>query len=174
MPEDFTKPTGADDEIDGILSLAYACTRVWEAWSYNTMSEHDFEPAANTGIRDDLIAWRDAAVRSALEAAKQPAEPAGPTIAERVRATLVGVGFIDGKDAPGRRAFHVTEGVGVALGPFWAHASAAARSEQLATLAYLLENEDVDVPERGQFLYVPESGRPDSRHHDSSRVGLDG
>lgn len=66
---------GADSELDEILGLAYACTRAWEAWQYGTMTEEDFTPAAETEIRDDLIAWRDAAV------AKAP----GPVLTESQR-----------------------------------------------------------------------------------------
>lgn len=56
----------SDAELDRLLADVYACTRVWEAWSYGTMTEADFEPAAETDIREALIAWRDAAVAAAM------------------------------------------------------------------------------------------------------------
>lgn len=101
------------------------------------------------------------AVASVLaKALETAAEPAGPTLGDQIRASLIGAGFIDAENALGRAAFRVTEGVGVALGPFWANAPEAARSEQLATMAYLLETEaNIDVPKRGQFLYVPDPKR---------------
>jgi hypothetical protein len=63
-----TRTTGTDAELDGILSDVYACTRVWEAWAYGTMTEDDFILAAeDPDIRGDLIAWRDAAVAAERE-----------------------------------------------------------------------------------------------------------
>ena len=35
-----------------ILGSLYACTRVWEAWHYGTMSEHDFCLACED---DDIV-----------------------------------------------------------------------------------------------------------------------
>jgi hypothetical protein len=159
---DRSKPasadTGTDGELDQILNCAYACTRVWSAWEVGTMGEDDFQPAAETDIRDDLIAWRDAAVKRALEEAQHPAK-AAPGLSEQVTSVLDGAGFIASPDAPGRSTFQVTEGVGVTLGKFWRNAPEEARSEQLATLAYLLETGGgIDVPKRGQFLFVPAPG----------------
>lgn len=72
----MTDFTGTDEELATILDGTYACTRVWEAWfpPYETMTEEDFIPAADTDVRGDLIAWRDAAVASAL-AARTEREP---------------------------------------------------------------------------------------------------
>lgn len=65
MP-DWT-PTGTDDDLDTILRGEYACTRVWEAWQVGTMTVDDFTPMGETEIVGDLIAWRNAAVKAALE-----------------------------------------------------------------------------------------------------------
>ena len=70
--------SGTDDELGEILNCAYACIRVWEAWSVGTMTEDDFQPAAETAIRDDLIAWRDAAVQRALGEAERTATATPP------------------------------------------------------------------------------------------------
>lgn len=56
------EPTGADEDLLYILSDTYECTRVWEAWGYGTMTDADFQPAAETDLLHELIAWRDAAV----------------------------------------------------------------------------------------------------------------
>lgn len=58
-------PTGADADLDTILDGEYACTRVWEAWQYGTMTQDDFVPMAESEIVGDLLAWRDAAVAAA-------------------------------------------------------------------------------------------------------------
>lgn len=42
--------------IDEHLTAAYACTRVWEAWSVGTMAEDDFVPLRETEFVDDLTA----------------------------------------------------------------------------------------------------------------------
>jgi hypothetical protein len=34
------------DEVASALEDTYACTRVWEAWQYNTMTQNDFIPAS--------------------------------------------------------------------------------------------------------------------------------
>ena len=42
-------------EIQKSLIETYHCTRVWEAWSYGTMSEDDFEPAwLDVGFIDEI------------------------------------------------------------------------------------------------------------------------
>lgn len=50
-----------DGVLDAILVDVYVCTRSWEAWNYGTMGEGDFVLAAETEVRADLAAWRDAA-----------------------------------------------------------------------------------------------------------------
>lgn len=35
-------------------SEALVCTRVWEAWSYGTMGEEDFEDADETELPDEI------------------------------------------------------------------------------------------------------------------------
>jgi hypothetical protein len=105
---------------------------------------------------DGLIVMRQGA-QYAVRVERLPAESAEPSLGERVTAVLVGAGFIDGEDAPGRAAFHVTDGVGVSLGPFWRNASKDVRAEQLARIAYLLETKGgIDVPGRDRYLYVHE------------------
>lgn len=58
-------PDGTDDQLHELLHGEYACTRSWEAWRYNTMTEADFTPMGETEIVGDLLAWRDAAVKAA-------------------------------------------------------------------------------------------------------------
>jgi hypothetical protein len=85
--------SGDDGELDGILGDVYACTRSWEAWELGTMTEEDFEEAGHSPVVDDLIAWRDAAVRRALIAAVVPLtlEKASAHIDERVAYWRAGV-----------------------------------------------------------------------------------
>jgi hypothetical protein len=46
-----------EDQVREILADTYACGRVWEAWSYGTMSQRDFSPAAeDDDIVSDLVA----------------------------------------------------------------------------------------------------------------------
>lgn len=66
--------SGADAELAEVLRDVYVCTRLWEAWQVGTMTEGDFDPAAES-IGGDLTAWRDAAVREALAAGLPPAGP---------------------------------------------------------------------------------------------------
>lgn len=61
-PQKPGNAVGDDAELDSILTDVYACTRGWEAWEYGTMTEDDFTLATATDLREDLIAWRDAAV----------------------------------------------------------------------------------------------------------------
>jgi len=56
-----------DTGLAAILADVWACTRVWEAWQFGTMTEDDFVPAAETDIAGDLIVWRDAAVAAERE-----------------------------------------------------------------------------------------------------------
>ena len=56
---------GTDEELARILGTDFsvvACTRVWEAWQYGTMTEDDFINATESDLPGELIAWRDAAV----------------------------------------------------------------------------------------------------------------
>lgn len=52
------------------LGEAYDCTRVWSAWSYNTMGPDDFALVAEDDSRVAEIA--DAAIKAVLSAASQP------------------------------------------------------------------------------------------------------
>lgn len=62
-------PTGSDNDLETILHGEYACTRSWEAWQVGTMTQDDFTPMLETEIVGDLLNWRDAAVKAALDAA---------------------------------------------------------------------------------------------------------
>lgn len=42
-------------EIEELLSDDWACTRVWEAWQYKTMSQDDFIPLNETERVDEII-----------------------------------------------------------------------------------------------------------------------
>jgi hypothetical protein len=77
----------------------------------------------------------------------------------RVTAALTDHGFIEGsKNSPGRSVFYITEGGGIGLSKFWAHAPEAARSQQLASIAYTLREAGIEVPVGDDFLYVPGLG----------------
>ena len=41
--------------LNSQLSDAYYCTRVWEAWNFNTMSEDDFEQVDSEEIVNMII-----------------------------------------------------------------------------------------------------------------------
>lgn len=57
------------DAIATNLNTLYACSRVWSAWSYGTMSQEDFRPA---GEDDDVIQSITGAVMLALASAPAP------------------------------------------------------------------------------------------------------
>lgn len=56
--------TQLHDIIGEHLTAAYACTRVWDAWSVGTMSQDDFTPLAETDFQDELA---DAILAAAQE-----------------------------------------------------------------------------------------------------------
>lgn len=70
MSNDFK---GTNAELDHILDGFWWNSRVWEAWQVGTMTQDDFQPAAETEIVGDLIAWRDAAVAAAATGAEDAA-----------------------------------------------------------------------------------------------------
>jgi hypothetical protein len=144
--------SGADAELDEILTLAYACTRVWEAWQYGTMTEEDFTPAAETEIRDELITWRDAAARAALEGAPQG-------LADRVADVLSEAGYTDARQVfPG--GFLITGGPGYAttgsviVSVPWTDATDAERRRLLARFAVALRDGGLYVTARAHYLEV--------------------
>lgn len=57
-----TTPSGADalnrdalaELINSHMTSVYHCTRVWEAWSYGTMSESDFKPADESSLAGEI------------------------------------------------------------------------------------------------------------------------
>lgn len=59
-PLDPERPTLSHDTLRVLLAThmegnTYLCSRVWEAWQYNTMTDEDFEPAGeNEEFMDDL------------------------------------------------------------------------------------------------------------------------
>lgn len=55
-----TKEKIRDAVAEAIGGCAYDCTRVWEAWSYGTMSQDDFVPIVDDAERIAEIA--DAAI----------------------------------------------------------------------------------------------------------------
>ncbi len=65
-------PTGSDNDLEAILHGEYACTRSWDAWQVGTMTQDDFTPMLETEIVGGLLAWRDAAVKNALDAMLPP------------------------------------------------------------------------------------------------------
>ena len=99
-PEPFTI-TGTDDDLSVLLESYYWCGRSWEAWQYKTMTEEDFEPAAECVLPAELIAWRDAAVaaereKCAAEIRAAAREWYGPGLMVLVRAaTLDAADVID-------------------------------------------------------------------------------
>lgn len=59
------------DALAEALTSVYVCGRVWEAWQYGTMSESDFQPAAECDeVLDSLVE----AVTKATPPAAQPAQ----------------------------------------------------------------------------------------------------
>jgi hypothetical protein len=44
------------EQVTQLLSDDYACTRVWEAWQYGTMTQDDFMPLTETERVDEIIA----------------------------------------------------------------------------------------------------------------------
>lgn len=50
------KPEDIADIVRDHLTAAYVCNRVWEAWSYNTMSQDDFVEASETEMADEIAA----------------------------------------------------------------------------------------------------------------------
>ena len=58
------------EAVKGALDDALLCSRVWEAWSYNTMTEDDFSQASDD---DDFVAQIVDAVIAILSLA--PVEP---------------------------------------------------------------------------------------------------
>lgn len=53
------------EKIANLLADDYACTRVWEAWQYGTMSRDDFILLSDTERVDELLALIESAVRAA-------------------------------------------------------------------------------------------------------------
>jgi hypothetical protein len=55
-----TPPVPEDEElrheVTTLLADDWACTRVWEAWNYGTMTQDDFEPLNETERVDELLA----------------------------------------------------------------------------------------------------------------------
>jgi hypothetical protein len=72
-------PVALRDALAGALSSVYVCGRVWDAWSVGTMTEDDFQPAAECDeVLDSLVE----AVAKATPPAAQPAPVQEPTLPE--------------------------------------------------------------------------------------------
>jgi hypothetical protein len=66
------EPVGLRDALTKALTSTYVCGRVWEAWNVGTMTENDFQPAAEC---DELLDELVHAVTTIPPAASQPAVP---------------------------------------------------------------------------------------------------
>jgi hypothetical protein len=64
------EPVGLRDALTKALTSTYVCGRVWEAWNVGTMTENDFQPAAEC---DELLDELVHAVTTIPPAASQPA-----------------------------------------------------------------------------------------------------
>ena len=65
------QPVALRDALAGALTSTYVCGRVWDAWNVGTMTEDDFQPAAECDeLLDELV--------EAVAKATPPAQPAVP------------------------------------------------------------------------------------------------
>jgi len=50
------EPVALRDALAGALTSTYVCGRVWSAWNVGTMTENDFQPAAECNeLLDELV-----------------------------------------------------------------------------------------------------------------------
>jgi hypothetical protein len=69
QPAPAREPVGLRDALVEALTSVYVCGRVWEAWNHGTMSEGDFQPAAEC---DEVLDALVEAVAKATPPASQP------------------------------------------------------------------------------------------------------
>jgi hypothetical protein len=76
------EPVALRDALAGALSSVYVCGRVWDAWSVGTMTEDDFQPAAEC---DEVL---DSLVEAIAKATPPAAQPAVPMTDEQAKQLL--------------------------------------------------------------------------------------
>jgi hypothetical protein len=90
------EPVGLRDALTKALTSTYVCGRVWEAWNVGTMTENDFQPAAECDeLLDELVHAVTTIPSAAQPAAQEPVAWADayaisnlPAVDEAIRALL--------------------------------------------------------------------------------------